>query len=200
MYRQLVFDSAEHLFAQKGFEDTTMQEIAAEAGISLKTLYATVPGKTELYDEVLAVRGQQFVEETSRGLEGGGSALQALSRGVRAYVHFLVDHEDFLRIHLREGHSWVLPLAGAGEREREKGESLFASVVALGIEQGLFYPGDPQRIARTGMAVMQAHLERVAEGIHDVASEELADEILTNLRRLLCRPEVLADQALLDSA
>jgi hypothetical protein len=43
------------------------------------------------------------------------------------------------------------------------------------------------------MAVMQAHLARVAEGIHDVATEVLADEILTSLRRLLCLPEVLAN-------
>jgi AcrR family transcriptional regulator len=200
MYRELVFESAEHLFARKGFDDATMQEIAAEAGISLKTLYATVDGKAELYDEVLEVRGRQFVEETSRGIEEGDSALQALSRGVRAYVHFLVANEDFLRIHLREGRAWGLPLDGVGEREREQGEALFAAVVQAGIEQGAFYPGDPHMMARTGMAVMQAHLARVAEGIHDGATDALADEILTSLHRLLCRPEVLASQDLAGAA
>lgn len=192
MYRELVFESAEHLFAHKGFDDTTMQEIAAEAGIALKTLYATVPGKRELYEEVLEVRGRQFMLETSQGIEEGDSALQALDHGVRAYVRFLVEHEDYLLIHLREGRAWSLPQPGAGELERGQGEALFTAVIEAGIEQGAFYPGDPHTMARTGMAVMQAHLARLAEGIHQGATDELADEILTSLRRLLCRPEVLA--------
>ena len=57
MYRDLVEEAAEHVFAQKGFDDATMQEIAAEAGVSLKTLYATVPGKHELYEAVVEARG-----------------------------------------------------------------------------------------------------------------------------------------------
>jgi AcrR family transcriptional regulator len=194
MYRQLVFEAGEHLFARKGFGDTTMQEIAAEAGISLKTLYATVRGKRELYDEILEARGHEFMDETSAGIEEGDSALQALSHGVRAYVRFLVEHEDYLLLHLREGRAWSLPQPGAGEREREQGEALFTAVISAGIEQGAFYPGDPHTMARTGMAVMQAHLARVAEGIHGGAVEALADEVLTSLRRLLCRPEVLADR------
>jgi AcrR family transcriptional regulator len=193
MYRELVFESAEHLFAHKGFDDTTMQEIASEAGISLKTLYATVPGKHELYEEVIEVRGRQFMLETSQGIEEGDSALQALSHGVRAYVHFLVEHEDYLRIHLREGRAWSLPQHGIGELERGQGEALFTAVINAGIEQGAFYPGEPNTMARAGMAVMQAHLARVAEGIHGGATDALAEEILTSLRRLLCRPEVLAD-------
>lgn len=193
MYRELVFESAEHLFAHKGFGDTTMQEIAAEAGISLKTLYATVRGKRELYEELLELRGRQFMEETSQGIEEGDTALQALGHGVRSYVHFLVEHEDYLRIHLREGRAWSLPQPGVGEREREQGEALFSAVIGAGIEQGTFYPGDPHTMARTGMAVMQAHLARVAEGIHGGLTEALADEILTSLRRLLCKPEALAE-------
>lgn len=200
LYRELVFETAERLFARQGFDETTMQEIAAEAGISLKTLYATVPGKAELYERVLQVRGQQFVQQIAEALSGEGDALETLSRGVRAYVRFLVEHEDFLCLHLRESRSWGLPLDGEAERERAKGESLFASVVALGVEQRIFYPGDPQRIARTGMAVMQAHLERVAEGIHDGTTDALADEILTNLRRLLCRPEILEQRDAPDAA
>ncbi|MBW2243519.1 MAG: TetR/AcrR family transcriptional regulator [Deltaproteobacteria bacterium] len=189
MYRQLVFESAEQLFARKGFDDTTMQEIAAEAGMSLKTLYATVPGKRELHEEVLEVRGRQFMEATAQGIEEGDSALQALNHGVRAYVHFLVENEEYLRIHLREARAWSLPQPGAGELDREQGEALFTSVIKAGIEQGAFYEGDAHTMALTGMAVMQAHLARVAEGIHDVATEALADEVLISLRRLLCRPE-----------
>ena len=75
MYHDLIFESAEHVFAEKGFDDAIMQEIAAEAGVSLKTLYATFPGKRELYDEIQAVR-------TTRS-KAPGSWWQAGSRRFR---------------------------------------------------------------------------------------------------------------------
>ena len=193
MYRDLVLESAEHVFAHKGFDDATMQEIAAEAGISLKTLYATVPGKNELYDAVVETRGAEFLQETATGMEADGGALDVMAAGVRAYVSFLVRHEDFLLIHLRQGRAWGLPgFEGPGGVQRDQGESLFQTVVRRGIEEGVFHDEDPQTLARTGMAVMQVHLARVVEGIHGGDVDALADEVLTSLLRLLCRPEVLA--------
>src|SRR3972149_389490 len=58
MYRELVFESAEHVIAEKGLEATTMQEIATEAGISLRTLYAAFPSNEEVVTEVQRVRGE----------------------------------------------------------------------------------------------------------------------------------------------
>lgn len=196
MYRGLVLESAEHVFAQKGFDDATMQEIAAEAGISLKTLYATVSGKNELYDTVVEMRGKEFLQETAEGMESNAGALEALSSGVRAYVGFLVRHENFLLIHLRQGRAWGLPgMEGAGGVQRDQGESLFQAVVQRGIDEGVFYDDDAQMLARTGMAVMQSHLARVAEGIHGGDIHAVTDAVLTSLLRLLCPPEVLAQRS-----
>ncbi len=193
MYRDLVLESAEHVFAQKGFDEATMQEIAAEAGISMKTLYATLPGKNELYEAVVELRGAEFLQETAQGTEGQTGALAALEAGVRAYVSFLVRHENFLLIHLREGRAWGLPgVQGPGAVQRDQGESLFQAIVQRGIDEGVFYDEDAQMLARTGMAVMQAHLGRVAEGIHGGDMEAVADAVLRSLHRLLVRPEARA--------
>ncbi len=197
MYRDLVLESAEHVFARKGFDDATMQEISAEAGISLKTLYATVPGKNELYEAVVEARGADFLRETAEAMEPDAGALEALTAAVRAYVSFLVRHENFLRIHLRQGRAWGLPgMEGPGGVQRDQGESLFQAVVQRGIDEGVFHDEDPQTLARTGMAVMQAHLARVAEGIHGGDIEAVADGILRSLLRLLCPPKVLEGKRL----
>jgi AcrR family transcriptional regulator len=197
MYRDLVLESAEHVFARKGFDDATMQEIAAEAGISLKTLYATVPGKNELYEAVVEERGAEFLRETAEAMQADAGTLEVLAAGVRAYVSFLVRHENFLLIHLRQGRAWGLPgMEGPGGVQRDQGESLFQAVVQRGIDEGVFYDEDPQTLARTGMAVMQAHLARVVEGIHGGDMEAVANRVLTSLLRLLCRPEILAEEEL----
>ena len=65
-----------------------------------------------------------------------------------------------------------------------------------GIDEGVFYDDDPPTLARTGMAVMQAHLARVAEGIHGGDVEAVAEAVLRSLLRLLCRPEALDGKGL----
>ena len=73
MYHDLVFEAAECVFGEKGFDHATMQDVASEAGISLKTLYAAFPGKQDLYEEIQLVRGAAFVaqvlEASSRSSE-----------------------------------------------------------------------------------------------------------------------------------
>lgn len=190
MYRELVFESAEHVFARRGFGAAGMQDIAAEAGISLKTLYATFPGKNELYVAIQEQRGAEFAGEVTAAIEGTTSPLEALERGVRAYVDFLVRHDDFLRIHLREGKAWGLrPKGGTAEKGWQQGVALFAAIVRQGMAEEIFHRGDAEVMAMMGIALMQVQLARYAEGVRAEDATALGDEILLQLRRLLCREQ-----------
>ena len=76
MYHELIFECAERVFSEQGFDDSTMQDVAAEAGVSLKTLYATFPGKDDIYREILEVRSHGLLEVSSQadpGSPGVGS-------------------------------------------------------------------------------------------------------------------------------
>ena len=189
MYRDLVFESAEHVFARNGFDEATMQEIATEAGISLKTLYGAVPGKTELYAEIQETRGREFSDRMTQAIDGGGDPLEVLARGVSAYVDFLVTHPDFLRIHLREGKAWGLQPSGSVREDWQHAVGGFASILREGMDEGVFYKGDPEIMAMTGVAVMQVQLARFAEGIGEEDAKALSEEIFVQLQRLLCKPE-----------
>ena len=48
MYRSLVVQAAEHLFATRGYERTKIQDVAAASGLSLGTLYSVFDGKADL--------------------------------------------------------------------------------------------------------------------------------------------------------
>lgn len=192
MYRELVFECAEHLFAEKGFDDCSMQDIAAEAGISLKTVYGVYPGKSEIYREIQVVRGLQFLAAVNAAIEDGDTPIEKLSRGVRAYVDFLLAHENFLKIHLRERVAWGLgPNTGDAVRMWEAGVAKFAAVLEAGIARGDFHPGDPGMMAMMGIAIMQVQLARLADGASPLAADQLAEEILLQLERLLCTGEGL---------
>ncbi|WP_419953605.1 TetR/AcrR family transcriptional regulator [Methylobacterium sp.] len=192
MYHDLVFESAEAVFAKKGMERSTMQEVAKEAGISLKTLYTVVGSKQELQSEILRVRAESFLDSVREGIASEGDALERLEAGIRAYTHFLFEHEEWLQIHLRRRLALDVPARGTRKRDAAPGfwkEGLegFAGVIEDGIRQGLFYDDDPVELALSGQAVMQVEVARATEqGEND--PDAVADSILRLVRRLLCRP------------
>ena len=90
LYRSLVLEAAEQVFAEKGFEDAKMQEIAGEAGLSLGTVYGVFPGKWELYR---AVHEARLGEMTARAEAASAPEAPPLDRpleGIAAYVRFLL--------------------------------------------------------------------------------------------------------------
>ena len=188
MYRDLVFECAEQVISEKGLEATTMQEIAAEAGISLRTLYAAFPSKEELVAEVQRVRGEGIVARIAEAIDTAEDGpLARLAGGVRGYVDFLLAHPSFLRIHLREGRAWGLePRNGSAEGWRT-GLGRFADILRAGMEQGLFHEGDPDFLALLGAAVMQVHMAHIARATPKDA-EAMTSEILVQLHRLYCKP------------
>lgn len=187
MYHDLVFACAERLFAERGYETTTIQEIAEEAGISLKTLYATFPGKAEIFQDIVTTRGRAFLDATRAGTEIEGSALERLESSLRAIVAFLVAHDHFRRILIQQGRAWGLD-PGEGDRAAWlDGIAQAASMIRQGIDEGVFHAEDPELQAITMLSVVQVQLSGLidrSEGEPDV--EAIAAQVLLQLRRLLC--------------
>jgi AcrR family transcriptional regulator len=186
MYHDLIFECAERVFSEKGFDECTMQDVASEAGISLKTLYATFPGKNEIYAEIQAVRGMAFLERV-RGANQG-SAREQFESGLRAFVSFLIDHDAYRKILLREGQAWGLDPAAENTREYWRaGVSHVAAVLRQGMDEGVFHEGDPELLAASVFAVMQVQLAgRLFRAGNQPDVDDIAGGTLELLRRMLC--------------
>lgn len=196
MYHDLLLESAETVFGENGFAGATMQAIASEAGVSTKTLYATYPSKQDLYDEVMTSRGQEFLEETREAMGQHDDPVDAMAAGIRAYVGFLLDHEDWLQIHLRARVAWAFQPGGESTaRAWEEGIEAIASVIRAGQEAGVFADGDAFETSILVQALMQVQMARAAEsGDRDAAA--IADRILLHVGRLLgAAPELLLRRA-----
>lgn len=195
MYHDLIFESAEQVFGQKGFDQATMQDIAQEAGVSLKTLYGTFAGKQELYDEIQSVRGAAFlarVSEATAGAEGARDVLRALSH---AYAEFVLEHRSWLEITLHDRVGWGIgPVGGEGGKAWRAGVDNLAQLIQAGVAEGTFLPGDAETLAMTCLAVMQVQVSRALEkGSGDPVA--VGDEVETLLVRLLCHDRDAAANA-----
>jgi len=190
-YRRLILAAAERLFAEKGFDDAKIEEIAAGSGLSLGTLYSVFAGKTDLMRAVHGARNREILARSAAAAAEAPGPLEALLAAVAASVGFFVAHADYLRIHLHGGHAWGL--AGAGGRSRsqahawEEGIELYAGIFERGIASGLFHPGSPRLLARMAIALQQVRLADWIERDMQPDPAELVADLHAWLRRAFCR-------------
>jgi AcrR family transcriptional regulator len=81
--RERIFEAAERAFVRQGFHATTMQHIAAEAGMSPGNLYRYFRSK-EAIVESLCARDQEERGEVFAKLVEGGNILGAMGASLRA--------------------------------------------------------------------------------------------------------------------
>ncbi len=190
MYRALVLQSAERVFAGRGFHTAKMQEVAAAAGISLATLYATFPSKQQVFEALHEMRGAEFLAEVEAALAEPGDARAALRRGVRAFVDYLVRHPDYFRMDLREGRSWAI-----GDVESspafQAGIAHWTQLMKRGIAEGTFSDEDPDVMAVTAFGVMQIQLAAWLAKPGEPDAAAIAERISRHLERALCTPAAL---------
>jgi AcrR family transcriptional regulator len=166
-----LIEAAERVFARAGYEGARMQEIAAEAGLALATVYGLCDGKEGLYAEVHRVRGRALLARAAAATEGAGSAWAALRSGVRAYAEHLTDHPDYLRLHLLESQPWAgRPRFTSATQDAlwKEGLELTVQVFSAAIAEGSVIAGSAALHARLMIAAHQVFLgEWVEEGMRE---------------------------------
>jgi AcrR family transcriptional regulator len=188
MYHALIVDSAERVFAEQGFESGTMQDIANEAGVSLKTVYANFEGKDDLFRAIHRDRVTALTEELAHVYVSDREPAEMLREAVRSHVSFLVERPAYMRLQLRSLRSWGMD-ADSEEAFDHGGRDSLIALLERGIAAGVFYPGEPVRIAPMVLAVMQVQLADQLRHPDEVDADEVADQIMRHLGRLLCVPE-----------
>jgi len=194
MYRELVLTCAERVFAERGVHAAKMQDIAAEAGISLSTLYGVFEGKSDVTLALHAWRGAQFLERISRALDAPGSARDALWHAVRAYCEFLLEHAEYFWVDLREGRSWAIGDVESNP-DFQKALPKWRELIERGAAEGTFRAESPEKMATIVNGLLQVCFAaelRAASDASALDATTVAREIAAAIERQLCTSEALA--------
>lgn len=163
MYRRLILEAAERVFAEHDYELAKIQDIAQGAGLALGTLYTVFPGKTEIYAAIQEQRGREILESIYGAIQGHEGVVDGCKRGIDGYVRALAARPAFLRMHLREGLSWTDPSSlRSGEEVAtwERGMALAVDLLQAGIERGFLHAGSrPELVLKMMVAAHQVQLQ-----------------------------------------
>src|SRR5204862_4835738 len=99
--RQQLLDVGRHLFAERGLDGTSVEEIAAQAGVSKPVVYEHFGGKEGLYAVVVDREVERFLQLATTLLQGEDTMgkFEAAAVGLLRYID---DNADGFRILIRD--------------------------------------------------------------------------------------------------
>jgi AcrR family transcriptional regulator len=127
-----VLDVAHARFAAHGFAAVTMDDVAADAGVTKPLLYNYFGNKERLYLACLERAGEAMFATVGEAVSHADSPADALRRGLHAFFAFVDEDRDAWRVLFDE----TLPAGGEiAERVAEYRERLLAVVAQTNLER-----------------------------------------------------------------
>jgi AcrR family transcriptional regulator len=192
LYRQLVLDAALTLFADRGYDETKIGEIAEESGVSLQTLYSVFPGKAAIYREIQEYGDEELHRRAIEQSHAIAEPLPAMLAGLRATTLFFLEQPDFLKLRLHGGFTWGAEASAAGSRGRTEAWraalELLRGACQRCIEVKVFVDRDPDLIARMVVSMQQVELAHWLDGGMKDDPEQVATDLEEHVERAFRRP------------
>lgn len=134
----MLLDAAEECFREMGFKRTSLEDVAARAGIGKATLYHYVEGKSELFGEVATRFHNRMQTKREAVIAQQTTAVEKLRAVITTFVE---GHEAAVKLIAPKPHEIEehVPLKFRYLRIfREKEKELISSVLEFGIREGVF--------------------------------------------------------------
>jgi len=107
--REQLLDVGRRLFAERGIDGTSIEEIAARAGVSKPVVYEHFGGKEGLYAVVVDREVERFLTMAT-GLLQGEDTMEKFEAAAVALLRYIEDNSDGFRILVRDSN----PASGSG--------------------------------------------------------------------------------------
>jgi AcrR family transcriptional regulator len=97
-----IFQAAHRVFAEKGFEQATIADIAKAAGVAKGTVYLYFRSKREVYWATLKRDLGELNDETRQRMDAAETVEAKLLAFLATKIHYFEQHRDFFRIYYSE--------------------------------------------------------------------------------------------------
>jgi TetR/AcrR family transcriptional regulator, cholesterol catabolism regulator len=137
--RAEVLDAAARVFHEKGYEATSIQDIADEVGILKGSVYYYISSKEDVLFELLEGVHKAAYKTVLDALEEDGNPLQKIRAFVSTLAQFNADNRVHMGILLHDFRSLSERRQREIVRERDRYERILRKLISDGQEQGLIY-------------------------------------------------------------
>lgn len=144
--KRRIFNTAVEMFAKKGYDSTSVEEITAIAGVAKGSLYYHFPKKEDIFDMLLEEGMKLLKNNIEIKTKDCTSALEKIKAVILVQIKVTVKFEDFLNVVFSQ-------IWGEDSKNVKCKKAVFEyikiieKIIKEGIENGEFYEGDVEAIA-----------------------------------------------------
>lgn len=183
--KEIIFRTAAHLFAQKGFDGVSMREISEQSGVTKPTIYYYFGSKEGIYEALIDSGLQHVVSSFEDIAHINASAKNKLVMMTKKFFQLAVEEPDFSKFFM----TLAIPLSDNTVLEKFRKQMLnqgniLKKIVIEGIMSGEFgAAARPDLAAQIIGGVWQHYAWQQLSTKRKILTEELAEEIIEILFR-----------------
>lgn len=155
-----ILDAARRVFARKGFEGASVDEVADAAGLAKGTVYTYFPSKRDLYLAALHQGISELTEQTRRNVDAARTTGEKLRAFIATRIRYAEANRDFVTIY----HAEFGPVHPASlKKEFKQLYQRQIGVLEAVIEQGMAR-GELRRVSANAAAFLVCEATRSFNG------------------------------------
>lgn len=157
-----ILDAARAVFSRDGYAASSVDDVAAEAGIAKGTVYLYFKSKEDLYLAALLRDVKEFGDAARAEMEREPTLLEKIQAFLRIRLEYCRAHEDFLRIYLTEygKMSAMTPIAKQLRRLQRENMRHLASTIESAVRRREIRPVPPAALAAKLFDIARGLVER----------------------------------------
>ncbi|GAA3121980.1 AcrR family transcriptional regulator [Kribbella aluminosa] len=177
-----ILEAAERIFGERGYQGTSMDDVAAQVGVSKPLIYQYYGSKDGLFLACLARLRGQLLDTVADAVMAAANAEDALYAGFLAWFRFLDEHPQAWSVLVDEGMLSAGPAAEATDEVRAAFIELIATMVRMNVPADR--PADDDEIQIVAQSISGA-TERLAIWRTRSANPPTPEKVARTLQDLL---------------
>lgn len=172
--KEVIITKASQLFREKGFNATSMRDLAEHVGVEAASLYNHIKSKSELLQEICFKVANNFMEHMEKVIVSDDSAIGKLEAILRFHINQMLHNYEEVYVGDREWKHLTEPYLSNMRSQRRTYRQHIASIIEDGIRKG-----EIKKIDAPTAVLIMLHAIGGIESWHR-SKEKISGELLEN--------------------
>jgi len=189
--QQKIFQAALKLFARYGFKKTTVEDVAAEVGMTKSNLYFYVSNKRDLYEQTVSNALREWRDSIALAISEKENVVEKFAVMASKSFEYLSHHEELRSILTMD--PGIFTLSPEEDRFYEINQGamqLIKDILVQGIKEGTFHKVDVDHMTELLFSIYIMFLIKTYIKSEGISAFRMYEEGVTLILRGLCRKDL----------